>query len=305
MSLLSGPVSVTRLRVVSAPPSVDFEQRGFRAIAPGSELRQSVGFVPFAEAEPGDYALFAPGSCAFRVRVDTLRPDPVLLKDRYQQLLATERANSGDGFVSAKVRRRLKSLAHDELIVAANPSVRVTEAVILGGVLWLGSTADGTVGLVQSLLRDVGVVTDYGPSPIEDGVPYDLGAGAKFLAAMVEAYGDPGAPLTIEPVSGAVKLAKGGDECVATLSGELLPDLIAMLDRGYEMVSASLMLDETPLRLDAQRWAVTGLKLQPVEGEDWRNVLEARVQAIAEVFERLDGVWSTVFGRPRAAVEST
>ena len=70
MGLLSGAASVTRFNLPVRPQEIDFEAAAFRAIAPGSEVRESVGFVP---VEPeAEYAVGA-GRWAFRVRVDRLR----------------------------------------------------------------------------------------------------------------------------------------------------------------------------------------------------------------------------------------
>ena len=45
MGLLTGAVSVTRFNVVNKPDEIDFEQASFQEIPPGSEVRESQGFV--------------------------------------------------------------------------------------------------------------------------------------------------------------------------------------------------------------------------------------------------------------------
>ena len=73
MGLLSGAASVTRFNLPTRPQEIDFEPAAFRAIAPGSEVRESVGIVPF---EPGEDYQVGAGRWAFRVRIDTLKADP-------------------------------------------------------------------------------------------------------------------------------------------------------------------------------------------------------------------------------------
>ena len=70
--------------VVSAPEKLELEKLSFRALQPGTQLTQSEGFIPFELEE--SYEIGA-GNFAFRIRIDTLKADPTLLKERIKELI--------------------------------------------------------------------------------------------------------------------------------------------------------------------------------------------------------------------------
>jgi hypothetical protein len=301
MGLLSGPLSVTRFRVLSAPEPPDFELRAFYAIPPRSEQRESVGFVPMFPGAPWDAGT---RRYAFRVRFDRLRPDPTLVKERLAELVATELEQSPDGFVSGKKRRRLKALAEEELMAAANPTSRIVEGCLDDQVLYLATAAKSQIGRVLELLRAIGVEVEpatpwkLGEAPVESEVlashePGESMLGARFLEALV---GDQ--EIAYEPVTGSAKLAK--DDCLFTLRGELMRDLMKLVDDGAEVVAAKLVMGDTVLRLDALAWRISGLRLEVGRHADWIERLDERIQGLRAVWDALDDKYQALVRSEKA-----
>ena len=96
MGLLSGAVAATRFGVVARPTEIDFDSAAFREITPGSEVRRRVGFLPF---EPGAPYEVGAARFAFRVRVDTVKPDPTAVRERVRGLIQAELEATGSAFV--------------------------------------------------------------------------------------------------------------------------------------------------------------------------------------------------------------
>jgi hypothetical protein len=306
MGLLSGPLAAARFRIVSRPDSPDFEQRAFYAIVPGTEQRESTGFVAMLPGAPWEVGA---QRFVFRIRYDKLRPDPTLVRERVAELVAVEMEQSPDGFVSAKKRRRLKALAEDEMMASANPTSRIVEGCVEGDVLYLATAAKTMIGRCLELLRAIAVEVEPatpwkdGEEPVASPVlpshePGESILGARFLESLV---GD--SDIAYEPVSGSAKLVK--DECVISLRGELLTELVRLVEAGAEVVAAKLLMGDTVLRLDGLSWRLSGLRLTTGRHGHWTELLDERLRGLAEVWEALDGKYTEMLRRSAAKATST
>lgn len=290
MGLISGAASVTRFRLVSRPDEPDFDRARFREIEPGSELRESVGFLPYEPGEPyrvGDSRWF------FRLRVDRVRPDPTAVRERVRQLAAAEREATGADFVGPKKRRQLRALAEDELALRTSPRSAIVEGALDGDTVWIGTTAKGRIGTVLQLLRRVEVVADYtapwierdepeAESPlVEITEPGQSAAGCRFLRELV---GD--REVMVEPEAGSVRLQTA--EAKVGVTGAVLNELHRYLERGAEPLSAKLLTGEASFRFDALSYRVAGLKVETARHGHWSELLDERLERIAAVFELLD-----------------
>jgi len=291
MGLLSGSASVSRYRVVSRPPELDFETVRFTEIAPGSEVRERAGFVamePEAEYQIG-HSRFA-----FRVRVDTLKPDPTAVRERLKELIKTELETTGAPYVGPKKRKTLRQLAEEELILRATPRSKIVEGCIDGEMLYVGSTAKAFVGRVLLMLRQLGVV-------VEPGAPWSQGEvpevesellepreeegqsilGCRFLRGLLEDR-----ELFVEPESGSVRLQTR--EAKVALSGTVLPDLLRYAEREAEILSAKLTSGEVAFRFAALNYRISGLKVETARHEHWSELLDERLEKITAVWDLLD-----------------
>lgn len=296
MGLLSGAVSVTRFNVPARPEEIDFEQAAFRAIAPGSEVRESVGFVPY---EPGAEYEVGAGSWAFRVRIDKLRPDPTAVRERTKQLVAAELEASGDAYVHRRKRSELRQLAEEELIVEARPRSTIVECALVGKVLYVGTTAKNRLGQVITLLRRVGVTAepktpwvdrqeaDVESDLVEMREPGESVLGCRFLRGLL---GDK--VLTFEPEAGRVVLQTV--RARVSLAGEVLPDLLRYAERGAEILSAKLTTGEISFRLDGAAWKVSGLRVETERHDHWTEQLDERMEKIAAAFDLLEAKYDEV-----------
>ncbi|HEX4953631.1 MAG TPA: hypothetical protein VF017_09600 [Thermoanaerobaculia bacterium] len=289
MGLLSGSLSVARFTVAhrEAP---DFDVAAFREIAPGSEVRESIGFVPFEIGAPWEVGA---QRWAFRVRFDRIRPDATAVRERWKQLLASELEISGARFLGAKKRRELKILAQEELAFATSPRTKILEAVIDRGVLYVASSARSQLGLVTTLLRRIGVESAFKAPWVDRGYPDRAGEllasrepsdspwGTEFLKALV---GDSEVP--VEPEAGRAKLAFAGTRI--SLAGEVLADLMAYLERGAEPISLRLSTGDRLFTLDGPSFRLSGAKLLAVQEAHWTELLDARLEQVIELFDLLD-----------------
>ncbi len=294
MGLLSGAASVTRFNLPTRPQEIDFEPAAFRGIAPGSEVRESVGIVPF---EPGEDYQVGAGRWAFRVRIDTLKPDPTMVKERVKQLVASEQEATGAPFVGPKKRRHLKNLAEEELIVQTAPRSKIIECAIDGDVAYAATTAKGRLGHVITQLRKVGVTAEpkapwvdrQDPDPESDLVemrePGESVLGCRFLNALV---GD--RLLAYEPEDGRVVLQTS--QARVSLAGEVMPDLLRYVERGAEVLSAKLTTGEVTFRLDGPAWRVSSLRVETDKHEHWTSLLDERLEKISAVYELLDSKYA-------------
>lgn len=297
MGLLSGAASVTRFNLPARPQEIDFEPAAFRGIAPGSEVRESMGFVPFEPEE--DYRVGV-ARWAFRVRIDTLKPDPTAVRERVKQLVASEQEATGAPFVGPKKRRHLKNLAEEELIVHTAPRSKIIECAIDGDVVYAGTTAKGQLGHVVTLLRKVGVIAepkapwidrqDADPPEselVDTREPGESILGCRFLNALV---GD--RLLAYEPEDGLVVLQTS--QARVSLAGQVLPDLLRFVDRGAEVLSAKLTTGEVAFRLDGPSWRVSSLRVETDKHEHWTSLLDERIDKIAAVYDLLDTKYAEI-----------
>lgn len=290
MGLLTGSMSVTRFHA-AAPPEPDFERAAFREIPPGSEVRESVGFVPYEPEAP--YEVGA-RRWAFRVRVDTLRPDPTAVRERVKELVRTEMEMTGAPSVGPKKRKKLRHLAEEELVVRAAPRSKVIECAIDGDTLYVGSTAKRYLGTVVLLLRQAGVESAPKAPWLDRDLPEleseivefrDEGQsvyGCRFLRALV---GD--MDFMVEPETGRVKLATR--EARVTLAGEVLSDLHRYIDEGAEILSAKLLNGELSFSFDAPNFRVGALSLPVMKTDHWTELLDYRLGVVSDLYERLEG----------------
>jgi hypothetical protein len=303
MGLLSGTVSVTRFNVSVPPEGPDFERARFWAIEPGSEVRERMGFIPFEIDSPYETGQ---GRWAFRVRVDTIRPDPTAVKERIKELIKAEVDTSGRPFVGAKTRKKLRELAESELCAMQAPRTKIVEGCVDGSVLYVASTAKSILGTVLTLLRQAGVEADFKAPWLDEApetdemsdvvIPKEPGQsvlGCRFLRALLE---EP--EVMVEPETGSVRLATR--EAKATLSGAVLHDLFRFLEEGAEILSAKIHVGPVLMRFDALSYRLNGLKLEPVRNEHWTMDLDQRLEQIAAVFEALDGKYRDLKGKLNA-----
>ena len=294
MGLVSGSASVTRFNVLSRPEEPDFELGAFREIPPGAEVRERAGFVPF---EPDAPYRVGQNRFAFRVRIDTLRPDPTRVKERLKELVKTEKDTTGAAFVPAKKRRRLRELAEEEMLSQAAPTSRVIECCLEDKVLYVGTTANTHLGLVLGLSRLVGVDATFkapwidrdepeaSSSVLEAAGPGQSVLGCRFLRALLD-DGD----LTYEPETGSVTLV--APDARVTLAGAVIPDVRRYVERGAEVLAAKLLLDDVSFRLDGLSFRVGGLKVETERFDSWIELLDARLERIVAVYDVLDAKYA-------------
>ena len=297
MGLLSGSVSVTRFTVALPAEGPDFERARFWAIDPGSEVRERMGFVPFEIDAPWEV-----GSrrWAFRVRVDRIRPDPTVLKERIKELVKAEMEATGAPFVGAKTRKKLRELAEQELCARQAPRTKIVECCIDDKLLYVASTAKTWLGTVLTLLRQAGVEADFKAPWLDEApeadeasdvvIPKEPGQsvlGCRFLRALLE---EP--EVMVEPETGSVRLATR--EAKITLTGGVLHDLFHYLEEGAEILAAKIHLGAVLMRFDALSYRINGLKLEPVKNEHWTVNLDQRLEQIAAVWEALDGKYAAL-----------
>jgi hypothetical protein len=290
MPLLSGSVSCTRLAVHSPITDLDFDAQAFRAIAPGSEVRESIGFVPF---EPGAEYRVGTARWAFRVRLDRLRADPTAVRERLRDLIDGEQEATGSPFVAPKRRTELRHLAEEELLADARPQSQIVEGTIDGRLLYLGTTSNNVLGKVILLLRKVGVLVDF-KTPWNDHGQEDLESeilalsdatqsihGSRFLQSLAEDD-----EIVFEPSDGYVKLQTR--EARVILSGGVLHELHDYLERDVELLAAKLQSAEGTFRLDALTFRLSSLAVERARPAHWTERLDERLERITAVWELLD-----------------
>lgn len=289
MPLLSGSISVTRYQAAySGVP--DFEVAAFSEIQPGSEVRETLGFVPFEPEAPYEIGTRL---YAFRVRVDTRRPDPTAVKERVKQLIKTELETTGATFIGSKKKRELKNLAEDELLALERPRSKIIECALDGETLYIGSTAKNALGRVRVLLARIGVDTAPKTPWYEQGLPEIVSElvevkeqaesvyGCHFLKALIEE-----GEFIPEPEAGRIRLAVRGAK--VALTGEVMNDLARYLERECELLAAKLVTGEQTFSFDAPGFRLSGLKVEPPRTGHWTNDLLARIEAVAALYESLE-----------------
>ena len=149
MGLLTGSASVTRCIATSRPDNPEFDDFAFEEILPGSTVRERVGFLPF---EPGAQYQIGQHRWAFRVRIDTLKPDGTAVQEHLKELIRAEKEATGTPFIHPRKRRTLKQLAEEELLLKATPRSRVIECCLDDHTVWVGTTAKTHIGTVLGQL---------------------------------------------------------------------------------------------------------------------------------------------------------
>lgn len=290
MGLLTGPASITRYNIASRPEEPAFEQMDFREIQPGSELRESSGFVPMELDAP--YRV-GHSRFAFRIRFDKVRPDPTAVRERLKQLMHSELELSGAEFIGPKKRKELRQLAEEELLLRTTPTSKIIEGVLDGSVAYIASTAKGDLGKVMELLRRIEVILEPKTPWLDGGDPdlesevlstYEPGEsvlGCRFLRGLL---GD--RDLMIEPENGLVKLQTQNTR--VTLAGAVLKELYRYVERGAEVLSAKLVTGETQFRFDALPYRINGLRIETGRHDHWTDLLDERLEKIAALWEELD-----------------
>ncbi|HYH44286.1 MAG TPA: hypothetical protein VEG34_01255 [Thermoanaerobaculia bacterium] len=297
MGILGNSVSVTRFNAAGPAEGPDFEAISFRAIEPGSEVRERMGVVPFELDSPYEVAQ---GRYAFRVRIDRRRPDPTAVRERLRELIKTEIETTGAPFVGPKKRKQLKELAESELVSREAPRSKIVECVLDGGLLYVASTAKTVLGTVLTLLRQAEVAADYKAPWLDEApevdemsdivVPKEPGQsvlGCRFLKLLLEDQ-----EVMVEPEAGSVRLATR--EAKVNLTGGVLAELFRYVEEGAEILSAKLFIGQVPLRFDALSWRLNGLKLEALKNEHWTMDLDQRLEQLAGVYDLLDAKYAAL-----------
>lgn len=289
MGLLSGSVSVSRFNVTRFPKSVDFDQAAFRELDPDSELRYSHGFIPM---EPDEPYKVGTKRWVFRVRMDRLRADPTLLRERFRELVRAD-VEAGAQFVDAKRRRELREQAEEELTTQTLPHSRIIEGCIDGRILYLASTAKAYLGIVAELLRQVRIEVepkapwiDRGGNELESSLIPDREPGQSVLGCRLlkELIGD--TEMSIADDNGFVRIRTLDTK--VTLSGSVMHDVMHYVELDSEILTANMVADESTFRFDALSYRISNLKIETAKHDHWTEVLDERLEKIAGIFEVLD-----------------
>lgn len=289
MGLLSGSVSVSRFNVTKLPKTVDFAREAFREIEPGSQLRASRGFVPVDVGEPYEAGA---KRWAFRARMDRLKADPTLLRERFRELAHAE-LEAGVKFLSANRRRELREQAEEELASQTLPSSRIIEGCIDGKILYVASTAVSHLGIVMELLRKLGVHVEPKAPWIDRGdvespsslIP-DLQPGQSVLGCRLvkELLGD--SEVSIAEDNGFARIQTLDTKI--TLSGSVLHELMHYVELDSEILVANMKAGDVTFRFDALSYRLSNLRLETSKREHWTERLDERLEKIAAVFDLLD-----------------
>lgn len=298
MPLLTGSVACTRFSVVAAPAEIDFDSVRFRALQPGSQLRESSGFVPY---EPEESYLIGNRLWAFRIRLDQKKVDANQLKERVRELIKVERDAVGPP--SMKKIQDLRKLAEEELLERQSSSTKIIECLLDDHTLYVGTVAQSNLGLVSALLLKVGVQLEFKTPWIEAGleplaadhVDYQDASqsilGCHFLKWLLN---DPDVFPEVE--QGQAKLVTGNGTTV-TLKGTIQSDLDRFLDDGSDLLSLKLLFEDTLFTLDGLSFRLAGLKVNPYKSDHWTGTLQSRLDRIRDVWEALDGKFSQFMDR--------
>ena len=289
MGLLTGSICVTPFKASSHVDETTFEAFAYTAIDLASEVKESIGFIPFEPEAP--YQIGA-GRVAFRVRIDRRRADSVQLRERHKQLLRTEREQTGVGHVPSGRRAELRHLAEEELIVGRTPTSTVIECCIDNKMLYAGTTSKVHLGVLQQLLRKAAVSTEIHNPWLAQGLSEEWSDlpetmdpaasiyGCRFLAKIV---GDP--EFLIEPEQGYVRLAK--EDTRITLSGDVIPDLHRYLTSDAEVLAAKLLHKDVRFTIDATNFRLSAIKFSRPGNQSWVENLDVRLEQIRELLDQL------------------
>lgn len=299
MGLITGSASVTRCIATSRPDTLDFDEFSFEEILPGSSVRERVGFLPF---EPGAQYQIGQHRWAFRVRIDTLKPDTTAVQEYLKELIRAEKEATGTPFVNPRKKRTLKQLAEEELLLKATPRSRVIECCLDDHTVWIGTTAKTHIGTVLGQLYQMGVVSDFSTPWMNEGEdgpiseiidvsePWQSVLGCRFLRLLLE-----DSEVAVEPESGAVRLATR--DARITLTGAVMTDLLRYVERGAEILSAKMATAEATFRFDPLNYRLGSLRVETEGHEHWEEILDERLEKIAAVHDLLDQKFATLRSR--------
>lgn len=299
MGLLTGSASVTRCIATSRPDNPEFDDFAFEEILPGSTVRERVGFLPF---EPGAQYQIGRHRWAFRVRIDTLKPDATAVQEHLKVLIRAEKEATGTPFVHPRKKRTLKQLAEEELLLKATPRSRVVECCLDDHALWIGTTAKTHIGTVLGQLYQLGIVSDFKTPWMESGdegplseiidasEPWQSVLGCRFLRLLLE---DP--DVAVEPENGAVRLATR--DARITLTGAVMTDLLRYVERGAEILNVKMATNDATFRFDAVNFRLGALRVETGSHEHWEELLDERLEKIEAVHDLLDRKYAAL--RPR------
>ena len=289
MGLINGAVACTRFNVVSLPDDPDFELVPYRAIAPGSNLRQKEGFIPF---EPEESYEIGAKRWAFRVRIDKVQLDATVVNERLKELVKVETEQVGPP--SPKARRRLKILAEEELMAHPMPRSKIIECVLEETVLYVGTVSKSHLGLVLELLKRIGVEVEFKTPWLDAGQEEEPSEwvelkepgqsiwGCRFLKALLE---DP--DTMVEPEKGSVKLV-ANDGAKVSLSGPVLMQLDGYIDKSAQLMSAKILSEGFNFTFDGLSYRISGMALENYKSKHWTEQLDLRMEKIKQLWEWLD-----------------
>jgi len=289
MGLQNGAIACIRFSLLAMPEDLDFNLLPFHAIAPGSNLRERSGFVPY---QPGAEYEIGSGVWAFRVRIDKIQLDNTLIQERLKELIKIEEEQVGPP--SPQTRRKLKMLAEEELMQHPMPRSKIIECYMTRTTLLVGTTAKGHVGTVLELLKRIGVEVAYQTPWLEAGLedassdvvetnePGQSIWGCRFLRWLLQ---DP--DVLLEPEKGNVKLMSSEGTRI-TLAGPVLGEVDRFLEQGAEVLSAKILTRNFAFQFDGLAYRISGLKVESFKSLHWIERLENRVEKLNEVWELLD-----------------
>lgn len=298
MPLSNGSVSCVRYNVGAMPEEPDFDRIPFQSITPGSTVRERAGFTPFEIEAPYQVANDA---WAFRVRVDKITVDANQVRERLKELIKAETENAGPP--SPQTRRKLRQLAEDELVERTLPRTKIIECYMNRQLLYVGTTAKSSIGVVLELLKKIGVevsvktpwvdagedelATDF----LEPREPGQSVHGCRFLEQLLVQP-----DVLVEPESGAINLVDT-DGAKVSLRGPVINQLDHMLNQGALVVSAKLLVNQFIFTFDGFSYQIKGLKVEPFKSSHWIERLELRMERVRAVWEWLDERYAEGIGR--------
>lgn len=288
MSLLNGSASCTRLSVVGPMDEPQFDEQAFQTLRPGSAIKERAGFLPM---ETGDEYKMGEGQYAFRLRIDRIRPNSIMVKERWFQLLKVEEEEVGPP--SPKVKRDLRKLAEEEISSTTSPTTQIIQCYMENGTIYAGTTTNSHLDALASLLKKIGVSVAYktpwddwgqeaDPHHIKPRNPGESVLGCQFLRKLIGQN-----DVYVEPVKGKVRVVTT-EGTRASLSGTVLGELNRYLDEGSEMLLAKLIINEIPLTFHALGFQIGGMKVDSCTGDHWIEVLAERMDSIRAMWDLLD-----------------
>lgn len=253
--------------------------------------------------KPGAQYELAGDRCAGRVRMDEVKPDPVVVRDRYEELLTDEVDPPGK-----RRRQELAELAWCEAATGTTPRRRYVEWVKDGDLLYIGSASRPETSAAIDLFRKTGGTNILPATPwetlgdmtcdaVEANHPGQSVWGARFLRAVAAS---PSREMSVSLEEGAASLRRG--DLKLSLSGDIRAPLTHHLDEGAEVISARLQ-GQYLLTIDGLSWWIKSLALPaPAPSAHWADSLGTRLAAIRDAFEWIDSAFADL--RPKVEEEA-